>query len=119
MQAPATKLLNEIDTINTTSGAAQNLCHITPEAFEEAINYATTDTKVKHIFEKPMHKLDELTRQLGGPENVIRAVLNNLSGKMPFNGVFKNIQVTVEGFDIYLHGRMMDGVPKIGTMFIK
>jgi hypothetical protein len=40
-------------------------------------------------------------------------------GKLPVSGVFKDVVVNVSGYDVYIRGRVMDGIPKLGTFFIK
>lgn len=57
--------------------------------------------------------------KLGGTEKTLRAVLCELSGKVGPNEIFENVIVNVAGFEIFIRGRMIDGIPKIGTMFIK
>ena len=49
----------------------------------------------------------------------IREILNALSGKVHFNEKFEDVIVCVAGFEVYVRGRIMNGIPKIGTFFIK
>jgi RHS repeat-associated protein len=72
---------------------------------------------VKHIF-AAKHNLGPLVNKLGGQENTIRSVLNAANGKLPASGVFNNIPVNVGGQTIFLRGNVINGVPRIGTMFI-
>lgn len=60
-----------------------------------------------------------MVNKLGGQENTIRAILNAANGKLPASGVFNNIPVNVGGQTIFLRGRVVGGIPRIGTMFIK
>jgi RHS repeat-associated protein len=73
---------------------------------------------IRHIFD-PKHKLGTLVSKLGGKENTIRSVLNAANGKLPSSGLFNNIPVTVGGQTIFLRGNVINGVPRIGTMYIK
>ena len=73
---------------------------------------------LKHIF-ADKHNLGSLVDELGGQENTIRSVLNAANGKLPGSGVFNNIPVIVGGQTIFLRGNVINGVPRIGTMFIK
>ena len=57
--------------------------------------------------------------KLVGQENTFRAVLNAANGKLPASGVFNNIPVNVGGQTIFLRGNVIDGIPRLGTMFIK
>lgn len=91
----------------------------TRDAIEEGVKYAMTDAKRAHIFENPEHKLDPLVIKLGGQENVIRAVINALNNEALVEGVFKDLKIEVAGHCLYVRGRIMNGVPKIGTLFIK
>jgi len=72
---------------------------------------------VKHIF-AAKHNLGPLVNKLGGQENTIRSVLNAANGKLPASGVFNDIFVNVGGQTIFLRGNVINGVPRIGTMFI-
>lgn len=48
----------------------------------------------------------------------VRAVLNSANGKLPANGLFKDVPVIVSGQTVYLRGNVVNGVPRLGTMFI-
>ena len=89
------------------------------KVIDKAVSYAMTSEKIRHIFGKSAHNLDALVLKMGGEENTIRAVLNAASGKLPASGVFKDVQVEVSGYTVYIRGVVMDGIPKLGTMFIK
>jgi hypothetical protein len=87
---------------------------------EAGVNYIMNDpNSLHHIFAKLKHKLNPLVEKLGNQENVVRFVVKELSGKVPFNGIFKDVKVNVGGYDVYVRGRVMDGIPKIGTFFIE
>lgn len=64
-----------------------------------------------------VHNLDPLVTKPGGQENTIRAALNVANGKFPASGVF-NIPVNVGGQIVFIRGSVVNGVPKLGTMFI-
>ena len=72
---------------------------------------------VRHIFASK-HNLGPLVNRLGGQENTIRAVLNAGNGSFPASGVFRNLPVNVGRQTIFLSGNVINGVPRIGTMFI-
>lgn len=84
---------------------------------DDAVAYAMKN-KVTHVFGKAAHNLDPLVAKLGGQENTFRAVLNAANGKLPSSGVFNNIPVNVGGYNVMIRGSVVNGVPKIGTMFI-
>lgn len=71
-----------------------------------------------HIFNKAQHNLGPLVSRLGGQENTVRAVLNALNGKLPSVGTFERV-VDVGGQAVVVRGSVVNGVPKIATMFIK
>jgi RHS repeat-associated protein len=89
-----------------------------PGIIDKAVNYVTSNpAKVAHIFDKAQHNLGPLVNKVGGQENTVRAVLNALNGKLPSSGVFETT-VTVAGESVVVRGSVINGVPKIGTMFI-
>jgi hypothetical protein len=45
--------------------------------------------------------------------------LNAANGKLPISGIFKDIPVNVAGVTVLIRGNVIDGVPRLGTMFIK
>ena len=98
--------------------SARPLPQFTKSTIDDAVNYAMR-AKQTHIFEKAAHNLDPLVKQLGERENTLRAVLNAANGRLPSRGVFENIPVNVKGYTVYIRGRVHDGIPKLGTMFIK
>jgi len=44
--------------------------------------------------------------------------LNATNGKLPASGVFNNILVNVGGKTVFIRGSVVNGVPRIGTMYI-
>jgi RHS repeat-associated protein len=85
---------------------------------EDAVGLIMKDpNKLAHLF-APKHNLDILVSKLGGKENTVRAVLNAANGMLPSSGVFNNIIVNVGGQNIIIRGSVIDGIPRLGTMFI-
>lgn len=85
---------------------------------DDAVGLVMNDpNKVAHLF-APKHNLGGLVSKFGGQENTIRAVLNAANGKLPASGVFNNLPVNVGGQTIFLRGNVINGVPRLGTMFI-
>ena len=84
---------------------------------DDAVTYAM-ENKVTHVFGQARHNLSPLVTELGGHENTFRAVLNGLNGRLPSSGVFNNIPVNVGNYNVMVRGSVVNGVPKIGTMFI-
>lgn len=89
-----------------------------PKVIDQAADLIMKDPrKIEHIF-AAKHKLGPLVQQLGGQEKAIRAVLNAANGKLPASGLFENIPVIVGGQTILIRGSVVNGIPRIGTMFI-
>lgn len=86
---------------------------------EQGVYYVMSNpAKITHIFAKAQHNLQSLVSGLGGQENAVRAVLYALNGKLPSVGTFERV-VNIAGQSVTVRGSVVNGVPKIGTMFIK
>jgi RHS repeat-associated protein len=79
----------------------------------------STSNDIKHILQAK-HKLDLLLPKTGGGLNIIRRLYLSLgkSGKLPSTGKFE-ITVNIYGYDVTIRGAVVNGVPRIGTAFIK
>jgi len=96
------------------------LTQFSSRTIDDAVGYVMRNpNNVSHMFNNSAHNLGPLVGKLGGQENTIRSVLNAANGVLPSAGVFKDVMVTVEGYSVYLRGSVVNGVPKLGTMFIK
>jgi RHS repeat-associated protein len=85
---------------------------------EETVELATKDSnKLRHLFD-PKHNLEPIVTKLGSQENVIRAVIKGANGRLPASGEFKNIPVNILGKVIYVSGKVVNDIPRIGTMYI-
>ena len=71
------------------------------------------------FLKKVLHNLDPLVAKLGGHENTIREILIAADGKLPVSGIFEDLVLNVSGFEVYIRGRVIDGIPKLGTFYIK
>ena len=99
-------------------GGSKLLNQFSTSTIDDAVGLVMKNSNdVKHIF-AAKHNLGPLVNKLGGQENTIRSVLNAANGKLPASGVFNNIPVNVGGQTIFLRGNVINGVPRIGTMFI-
>ena len=74
--------------------------------------------KFTHLFGEAGHNFEPLVAKLGGEENTVRAVLNALNGQLPSVGRFEKV-VSIGGQSVTIRGSVVNGIPKIGTMFIK
>jgi hypothetical protein len=87
-------------------------------SIEASVQQAVKDpNKLLHLFPNK-HNLGSLVNQLGGQENTIREVLKAANGQLPVNGIFKDIVVNVGGQAVYIRGSVINGIIRIGTMFI-
>ena len=104
----------------TAGGSAKLLPQFTKSTIDDAVNRVMKiENDVRHIFENTTHNLGPLVNRLGGRENTIRAVLNAANGRLPANGgIFTNLPINVGGQTVILRGRVVNGVPRISTMFI-
>ncbi len=93
--------------------------YFSPEAIAKGIEYLKDGNKIRHIFENPDHKLGLLLNKFKTHELAIGAVLNAASGKLPDSGLFEDVVIRVDEYEVYIRGVVMNGIPKIGTMFIK
>lgn len=85
---------------------------------DDAVKLVANDAnKLNHLF-PAKHNFGSLINKLGGQENTVRAVLNAANGKLPTSGVFNNISVNVGGSTVLIRGNVINGVPRLGTMFI-
>ncbi len=91
---------------------------ITDKAIEEGVQWASKNNKLIHIFRNPGHNFGPLVEKLGSQESVVRSALNGVKDKLPAVGEFEEI-ATVGEHAVHVRGVVIDGVPKLGTMFIK
>lgn len=96
------------------------ICEFTKESIEAGVKHIVDKPeKIEHIFKKMVHNLEPLIEECGGYANTTREILIALSGKVHFNEQFEDLVLHVRGFEVYVRGRVMDGIPKLGTFFIK
>ena len=75
------------------------------------------NNKLRHIFH-PKHKLAPVVKKLGGRENTVREALNAANGRIPLQGSFDNLPIILGGKRAIIRGRVVDGIPRVGTIFI-
>jgi hypothetical protein len=87
--------------------------------FAEALQYARIPNNMSHIFNDAGHALSALASQLGGDAVVIEQALTQVYRLQLANGTYTaGVQVSVGGTTLIVRGVMIDGVFKIGTMFV-
>lgn len=72
--------------------------------------------KLRHIFGKPQHNLGPVTKELGGQEALIREAV--LAVPRGTTGTFA-ITTRIGRYDLTVRGRVVNGVPRIGTVFVR
>ena len=94
-----------------------NMCQLQP------VNNSVDANKLNHIFGKAEHNLDEFVHFFNGnQEQAYSALLKETVKYIKANnisGMFQNITLNVNGFNITVRGNVVDGVVKIGTAFIE
>jgi hypothetical protein len=96
-----------------------------PQFASSTIDEAATLTmkqKELHIFSNRLHSkpwLKQLSQDMGGNENVIKAALENANGRILPNayGIF-NTSVNVGGIEFTIRGKIVNGIPIINSIFI-
>lgn len=86
------------------------------DAMEKAVQYAFLENNMSHYF-KPKHNFAELVNLMGSEEAVVRAALTAANGHFPESGKFV-VQISLYTYDVCLRGSIVNGVPKLGTMFV-
>lgn len=79
----------------------------------------TMKQKGTHIFANKLHPkpyLNQLSEQMGGQENVIRAALQDANGRFPISGVINDLPVNVGGMQLYIKGYINNGKPIINSL---
>ncbi|HRK29329.1 MAG TPA: RHS repeat-associated core domain-containing protein [Chitinophagales bacterium] len=99
-------------------GETKLISQFSTRTIDDAVGLVMRNSNdIRHIF-AAKHNLGPLVNRLGGQESTIRAVLNAANGKLPASGVFNNIPVNVGGQTVFIRGSVVNGIPRIGTMFI-
>lgn len=88
------------------------------KSIEEAVNLIMNDqAKLDHIF-ADKHNLELLVKKFGGEKNTIREILKAANGKYPTNTHFDRIMVNIEGNNVVIGGKVVNGVLRIGSIWI-
>jgi RHS repeat-associated protein len=118
--AGITKVCNKADNlVDIAKGSKKLISQFSASTIDDAVGLVMKDpNKVDHLF-AAKHNLQPLVNQLGGEENTVRSVLNAANGSLPSSGLFKDIPVAVGGQTILIRGNVIDGVPRLGTMFLR
>ena len=88
------------------------------EIVEKSLAKARSDpNKLHHIFDKIGRGLEPLVKRVGGQEQLLRRVLDELVGVVPGSGLFE-VVVEVAGTRLVVRGAVMDGIIRVGTIFL-
>jgi RHS repeat-associated protein len=99
--------------------APKLLPQFSTKTIDEAVELVFSDpNKVHHLFQDK-HKFTNLVANLGGDRATVKAVLEGANGKLPASGIFDNVAVDIHGVTVYVSGNVINGMPRIGTMYIK
>jgi RHS repeat-associated protein len=74
--------------------------------------------KLNHLFAKQQHGLDGLVGRYGSQEAVVEQMYRGLEGLTPSEGLF-SVTRTIGGQAVTIDGRVVNGIPRIGTAYIK
>lgn len=79
------------------------------------LNDALRSDKLDHIF-APKHNLDPLVEQFGSREGAMEQIVRSVRGSLPESGPFE-VTRSLGGQQVTIRGAVVDGVPRIGTVF--
>lgn len=98
------------------TGAAQRTVTALTREQDAGLRAALKDpNKFRHVFDNPRHKLDPLVDELGGREFVLREAV--LAVPRSQTGIFE-VTKQLGCQNLTVRGRVVNGVPRIGTVFV-
>ncbi|MCP9492018.1 MAG: hypothetical protein MSC31_19405 [Solirubrobacteraceae bacterium MAG38_C4-C5] len=97
-------------------GAAQRTVTALTREQDAGLRAALRDpNKFGHVFNNPRHKLDPLVNELGGRDAVLREAV--LAVPRSQTGIFE-VSKQLGRHNLTVRGRVVNGVPRIGTVFV-
>lgn len=90
------------------------------EALDRAFEMDNTPRKLEHVIDPPKHGFEGIVKNSGGRSEAFRRIVNSLADgdDLPEAGGFV-VDRTIDGETVTIRGAMVNGVPRIGTAFIK
>ncbi len=88
------------------------------QALDESIEWATKSNKLNHLFGKAKHGLEPLVEKIGSREGVVKEVLTKANGAFS-RAAGAEVSVSVEGTVVSMRGALVDGLYKVGTIFVR
>jgi len=105
-------------TSHSGSGTAKDARPDRKETVERSLAKVRDDpNKLHHLFDKVGRGLGPLLDRVGGQEQLIRRVLDQLVGVVPESAVFEEV-VEVAGTRLIVRGAVIDGIIRVGTIFL-
>ena len=84
-------------------------------AEQRTLSDALRPAKLDHVF-VPKHNLDPLIQQFGSREAAMEQIVRSIGGTVPRTGPFE-IAKDIGGQTVVIRGAVLDGIPRIGTVF--
>lgn len=86
----------------------------------DGLQKALEPNSLNHLFAKQQHVLDGLVERYGSQEAVVEQMYRGLSGAVTPNseGLF-SVTRSIGGQAVTIDGRVVNGIPRIGTAYIK
>lgn len=113
--AETTKAAGTVDKEAAALAKIESAAETSAASERAALEYATRADKLEHVF-VPKHKLEPLVQQFGSREAVMEHVIRAIRSMVPATGKFE-VTCNIGGQAVVVRGAVVDGVPKIGTMF--
>jgi hypothetical protein len=88
------------------------------EAAGDVGSIAVDANKLHHIFADPTHNLGPLVDQFGSETNAFNAVQQAAQAGVKSLPEFYKTVVSIGGQDVTVTGRVIEGIVRIGTLFI-
>jgi hypothetical protein len=88
------------------------------KAEHDGLQKALEPNKLNHLFAKQQHGLDGLVEHYGSQGAVVEQMYRGLSGVTPRDGLF-SVTRTIGGEAVTIDGRVVNGIPRIGTAYIR
>ncbi|GEE01506.1 hypothetical protein nbrc107696_19520 [Gordonia spumicola] len=85
---------------------------------QQTLADALRPDKMDHVF-VPKHKLDSVVARSGGEEAAMREIVRSIQGPdLPTRGPFE-VERAIHGEMVVIRGAVVNGIPRIGTVFIR
>jgi hypothetical protein len=119
--------VTDIHTYHVTASDTQILVHntnsctpLSQETLDTAFSLANTHEKLDHVIDPVKHGFGDLVKATGSRSAAMRSIVDSLrcTCGLPASGRFE-VDRLVHGETVTIRGAMVNGVPRIGTAFIR